>query len=241
MSVKSSALASITAAYTDSEDEIDECIDDGHHHQESSITSQVIIPQNVQVNKPSTPEQSNDIKNNLVLDYESDEDDVLIPPAPSGQYPADLQEKFNHFAKLAEFGNLDMNVEIQKRKSFRNPSLLNKLIQHCKIDELGTNFPPSLYDPLKFGKESYYDQLDIAQQDTMRQMENSKRRKASVKVTSGVAKRPSPTNIAVTCTATKLPAPKNIPIATNETSRKRKWQLNDTNVNYNRQSVLRLC
>ncbi|XP_008555146.1 SAP30-binding protein [Microplitis demolitor] len=242
MSVQSSALASITAAYTDSEDEVDECIDDGHHHHhESSIPSQIIIPQNVQINKQSTPEQLNDIKNNLVLDYESDEDDVIIPPAPSGQYPPDLQEKFNHYVKLAEFGNLDMNVVIQKRKAFRNPSLLNKLIQHCNIDELGTNYPPSLYDPLKWSKESYYDQLHIAQQDFETQIENSRRNKTKVETISGVAKRPSPKNISVACTSTKLPAPTNFPIANKETSRKRKLQLNATNVHYNRPTVLRLC
>ncbi|XP_057337349.1 SAP30-binding protein-like [Microplitis mediator] len=193
------------------------------------------------MNKPSTPEQLNDIKDNLGLDDETDEDDVIIPPAPSGQYPPNLQEKFNHYFKLAESSNLDMNEEIQKRKSFRNPSLYNKLIQHCSIDELGTNYSPSLYDPLKWGKESYYDQLDIAQQDFMTQIEKSKTKKANVEIISGAAKRPSPTNISVTCTKTKLPAPTNLSIANNFTSKKRKWKFNATNVNYSRPRLLRLC
>ncbi|XP_008551494.2 SAP30-binding protein [Microplitis demolitor] len=193
------------------------------------------------MNQPSTHEQFNDIKDSLVLDDETDEDDVIIPPAPSAQYPPNLQEKFNHYFKLAECGNLDMNEVIQKRKSFKNPSIYNKLIQHCNIDELGTNYPPSLYDPLKWNKESYYDQLDVAQQDLMTQREKSKTKNANVEIISGVVKRPSLTNNSVTCTTIKISAPTNFPMVNDVTLRKRKLQFNTTNLNYNRPSLLRLC
>ena len=38
-------------------------------------------------------------------------------------------------------------------------SIYEKLIEHCGIDEKGTNYPPELYDPSIWGKESYYDAL----------------------------------------------------------------------------------
>lgn len=49
--------------------------------------------------------------------------------------------------------NMDMNKLIQDRKEFRNPSIYEKLIQYCDIDELGTNYPPELYDPMQWRGE----------------------------------------------------------------------------------------
>ena len=60
--------------------------------------------------------------------------------------------------KKQEYG-YDMNLVIQRKKMFRNPSIYEKLIQFCEIDETGTNLPKDLYDGHLFGKESYYDEL----------------------------------------------------------------------------------
>lgn len=50
---------------------------------------------------------------------------------------------------------MDMNKLIQERKEFRNPSIYEKLIQYCDINELGTNYPPEIYDPLQWGKFNF--------------------------------------------------------------------------------------
>merc|ERR1719333_488970 len=68
--------------------------------------------------------------------------------------------------KVKELG-YDYNKIIQTKKAFRNPSIYEKLILHCDIDEFGTNFPPELYDGHLFGKESYYDELAKAQKEEM--------------------------------------------------------------------------
>ena len=36
----------------------------------------------------------------------------------------------------------DMNDKLRAHKDFRNPSIYEKLIQFCDIDEFGTNYPP---------------------------------------------------------------------------------------------------
>lgn len=41
-----------------------------------------------------------------------------------------------------------MNYIIQRKKEFRNPSIYEKLIQFCAIDELGTNYPKDMFDPM---------------------------------------------------------------------------------------------
>lgn len=94
------------------------------------------------------------------------------------------QEKFTELhRKKLEYG-YDFNKIIQKKKAFRNPSIYEKLILHCGIDEFGnilnspkmvttdylspgTNFPAELYDGHLFGKESYYEELARAQKDEM--------------------------------------------------------------------------
>jgi len=82
------------------------------------------------------------------------------------------------------------------KKAFRNPSIYDKLILHCNIDELGlilfegehpdiafrfhliafilgTNFPPELYDGHLFGKESYYEELSKVQKEEMDRREKA--------------------------------------------------------------------
>jgi len=67
----------------------------------------------------------------------------------------------------------DYNRIIQGKKAFRNPSIYEKLIIHCNIDELGTNFPPHLYDGHLFGKESYYEELGKVQKTEMDKREKA--------------------------------------------------------------------
>lgn len=73
-------------------------------------------------------------------------------PEVKGKCPQDLQEKITKMHERMKANSLDMNKLIQERKEFRNPSIYEKLIQFCDIDELGTNYPPELYDPMQWGK-----------------------------------------------------------------------------------------
>lgn len=73
-----------------------------------------------------------------------------LPPEPKGKCPVDLQEKISNMYEKMKVNNMDMNKLIQERKEFRNPSIYEKLIQFCEIDELGTNYPPELYDPMQW-------------------------------------------------------------------------------------------
>merc|ERR1712024_147361 len=75
----------------------------------------------------------------------------------------------------------DMNAVIQSKKAFRNPSIYEKLIQFCAIDEHGTNFPKELYDGHLFGPESYYDELAKVQKADMEKREKAaKERNAKI-------------------------------------------------------------
>lgn len=70
-----------------------------------------------------------------------------LPPEPKAKCSQELQDKITKMYEKMKTHNMDMNKIIQERKEFRNPSIYEKLIQYCEIDELGTNYPPEIYDP----------------------------------------------------------------------------------------------
>ncbi|XP_028172719.1 SAP30-binding protein [Ostrinia nubilalis] len=124
-------------------------------------------------------------------DPDDSQDGVSIPPEPPGKCPKELQESIAKFYSRMLSEGLDMNRIIQDKKNFRNPSIYEKLIQFCDINELDTNYPPEIYDPLKWGKESYYDELSRVQKFEMDRREKEKKDKLSkIDFITGVAKKP---------------------------------------------------
>jgi len=119
------------------------------------------------------------------------EEGVKLPPEPTGNCSRELQEKIEKMWRRKKDDRVDFNYMIQNKKAFRNPSIYEKLIEHLNIDELGTNFPPELYDGHLFGKESYYEELQKQQK-----IEMDKREKATTeqkkKLAFGKAKEVAP-------------------------------------------------
>lgn len=123
-------------------------------------------------------------------DAEDSQDGVAIPPEPANKCPKDLQDTITKFYNKMITEGLDMNKIIQDRKNFRNPSIYEKLIQFCDINELDTNYPPEIYDPLKWGKESYYEELGKVQKVEMDRREKEKKDKlAKIDFITGVTKK----------------------------------------------------
>ncbi|CAH4028995.1 SAP30-binding protein [Pieris brassicae] len=112
-------------------------------------------------------------------DADDSQDGVIIPPEPPGKCPKELQDSIAKFYNRMLTEGYDMNKIIQDKKNFRNPSIYEKLIQFCDINELDTNYPPEIYDPLKWGKESYYDELARVQKIEMERREKEKKEKLS--------------------------------------------------------------
>lgn len=145
---------------------------------------------------PLATEQSPSRRGELVSDGETDDYGVTIPPEPPVQCPPELQEKLTKLFRKIETGGLDMNVVIQQRKDFRNPSIYEKLIQFCSINELGTNYSPDRFDPFKWGKDSYYEELSMVQKTVMDKMDKARKEKTKIEIVSGTAKRPNSSSLA---------------------------------------------
>lgn len=88
---------------------------------------------------------ANELKRDRFAEY-----GFSLPPEPKGKCPQELQDKITKMYEKMRTNNMDMNKLIQERKEFRNPSIYEKLIQFCDIDELGTNYPPEIYDPAQW-------------------------------------------------------------------------------------------
>lgn len=231
--IQSTALASLTAAYTDSEDEdeVERYLEDEPDTQNSqfkdaspSSAGSVSLSPNLGLNDVASKVHGlvSHMDHSVVSDYEgalfaviengtspwakdesspspievfSDDDEpdefgVVIPPAPAGVCPQKLQDKITHLHNKVKSSGLDMNQVIQQRKNFRNPSIYEKLIQFCSINELGTNYPSERFDPFKWGKESYYEELAKVQAGELGQLQKTTKGKTTIEVVSGSAKKP---------------------------------------------------
>ncbi|KAI9199292.1 HCNGP-like protein-domain-containing protein [Polychytrium aggregatum] len=85
-------------------------------------------------------------------------DNYGIPPEPEGECDPEIQAKIAHFIELKERGTR-LNDTLTKMHSFRNPSIMSKLIEYLDLDEYGSNYPKDMYDPHGFPPETYHDEL----------------------------------------------------------------------------------
>ncbi|KAM4663222.1 SAP30-binding protein [Discoglossus pictus] len=115
-------------------------------------------------------------------------DDIKIPPEPPGRCSNHLQEKIHKLYERKLKEGTDMNHIIQKKKEFRNPSIYEKLIQFCSIDELGTNYPKDMFDPHGWSEDSYYEALAKAQKIEMDKLEKAKKERTKIEFVTGTKK-----------------------------------------------------
>ncbi|KAM9832365.1 SAP30-binding protein [Neosynchiropus ocellatus] len=115
-------------------------------------------------------------------------DQIKIPPEPPGRCSTQLQEKIHKLYERKLHGDFDTNSHIQKKKEFRNPSIYEKLIQFCSIDELGTNYPKDMFDPHGWSEDSYYEGLAKAQKVEMDKLEKAKKERTKIEFVTGTKK-----------------------------------------------------
>uniref|UniRef100_A0A8C5I8L7 S30BP protein n=1 Tax=Junco hyemalis TaxID=40217 RepID=A0A8C5I8L7_JUNHY len=102
-------------------------------------------------------------------------DNIKIPPEPLGRCFNQLQDKIKKLYERKMKEGMDMNYIIQNKKEFHNPSVYEKLIQFCSIDEIGTNCPKDMFDPHSWSEDSYYEALAKAQKTEMDKLKKAKK------------------------------------------------------------------
>lgn len=122
-----------------------------------------------------------------------------LPPEPNSKPNPKLQEMVTNIVqKMDNNPDYDLNQYIQQKKSFRNPSIYDKLIQFCGINELGTNFPKDFYDVSIYGPDSFYEELAKAQKAEMDKQEKQKKENIKTEILEGVSKESKSTNLLTT-------------------------------------------
>jgi len=111
-----------------------------------------------------------------------DEEKVRIPDDTPRACSNTLEEKVAELIAKQKRQNLDVNYEIQKSKAFRNPSIYQKLIEYCEIDEFGSNFDPTDFDPKRWTEASSMESLAKAQSIAMEKYEREKKAKGGPEV-----------------------------------------------------------
>ncbi|NWU24061.1 S30BP protein, partial [Dyaphorophyia castanea] len=127
-------------------------------------------------------------------------DEIKIPPEPPGRCSNQLQDKIQKLYEMKTKEGMDMNYIIQRKKVFHNPSLYEKLIQFCYIDEIGTNYPQDMFDPHGWSEGSYYEALAKAQKTEMDKLK-AKRKRTKIEFVTGT-KKGTTTSAASTTTTT---------------------------------------
>lgn len=105
-----------------------------------------------------------------------------LPPKPVEKPSTIVIEKITNLYEKMETKQMDMNKLIQERKEFRNPSIYEKLIEFCEIDEFGTNYPLDVYDPQKWRKSEMNSYLKLAESQKEEMLKKQKDRKNAVDV-----------------------------------------------------------
>ena len=112
---------------------------------------------------------------------------VELPPEPTGQCSSALQEKIIIMLEKKKRG-INLNSNVQRRKDFRNPSIYEKLVQFCNIDEFGSNYPLELFNPHEWEESSYHDNLLRAQKKAYEKKERAKLDRTKVEFVTGTRK-----------------------------------------------------
>lgn len=138
--------------------------------------------------------QSRRRSSQCVIDYarlwaQTPPDELELPPLSKQECPASLQQKV--IKQINMYGKDDRLVQqIKARKDFRNPSIYEKLLIRCKINERGTNIPKEDYNPDFWMKQPTYEDLARVQREVYQKMKESEK-KTKVEHVTGTAKKPS--------------------------------------------------
>lgn len=108
-------------------------------------------------------------------------ENIKLPPAPKELCSKELQDKIIQVRRKMIENNYNLNQEIRKNKSFKNPSIYEKFIKHYDLDEFGSSFSSYITD-LKEEGYTYYDELDNIQRREWKEKEKEKEKKEKSKV-----------------------------------------------------------
>jgi hypothetical protein len=101
-------------------------------------------------------------------DWKNDYEGPLEPPCPL------LVDKVAEYIDYKRTGT-NINREYRRKKEFKNPNILEKLVHYYNINETGSNYPTDKFDPHKWKPTSFYDVLAEEQQKCYEKFEKERK------------------------------------------------------------------
>jgi hypothetical protein len=81
-----------------------------------------------------------------------------LPPAPSGPVDEAVKAEVARLLEQRKKGS-NINSDLQDKKEFHNPGILERLVSEFKIQESGTNYSHDIFSPI-YPKELHYETLN---------------------------------------------------------------------------------
>lgn len=150
-------------------------------------------------------------------------ENILLPPEPTSKCSNNLQSKITALLQKKAISGVGLNSSLHCKKNVRNPSILEKMVHFCDLNEFGTNYPEHLYKPNEFAEESMYDNLYMEQMKDY----NAKKEKAKLNSIEFVTATKKPSVLAAVAAAKDATA-KEKPEATKK-MRRTKWDIGTGN------------
>lgn len=102
---------------------------------------------------------------------------TLLPPPPKHRCSSKLQLKISEYLRLKVEESKHFNDTLRRRKDFKNPYYMHDLITYYNINEIGSCFDKSIFDPHGFDPSDFYDALALKREH--QQEGHQKKRKRS--------------------------------------------------------------
>ncbi|KAJ2402836.1 hypothetical protein GGI23_000430 [Coemansia sp. RSA 2559] len=92
----------------------------------------------------------------------------FIPRPELGECSTELQEKFAHWHALKRQG-ANFNEALMRNKTFRNPDIYKRLVDHLDLEETGSNMSPDGFDAATLRKDFTAESLASEQERRARE------------------------------------------------------------------------
>ena len=77
-----------------------------------------------------------------------------LPDVRTDGVSAETLTRVGQYLEALSHYNFDLTDSIKRKRDFGNPHILTKVCQFFEIDELGSNYPPSLFDPVAIKRKN---------------------------------------------------------------------------------------
>jgi len=122
-------------------------------------------------------EEEQELSRGLVLDpnggaaseinsaQQSEKDPFWLPPeiatVPKTKCEAAIQDRIVDYIKKQDKNGITISQNLKALRAYKNPDFLQHSVEHDKVEQYGTCYPPVIFDPCNLPKEDYYERLKL--------------------------------------------------------------------------------